>query len=135
MGACEGDNNPANPTPASMSVTLEVFGNQGITLSGVVSGDAGCLNADLAHAAISFNAMGLDQVTPTRIYFYGFRNRATFQRLATEVDECARTYVTDPAAYGSIAASPFMLAGAGPWAPGFKERLRAALVRAAGNGG
>jgi hypothetical protein len=132
---CEADNNPANPTPASLTVALEVFGSAGITLSGVVSGDAGCANEDLAHAAISFNAAGLDQTAPTRIYFYGFRNRATFQRLSTAVDACARSYVTDPAAYGSIAASPFMLAGPGPWAPAFTVRLREALVRAAGNGG
>ena len=74
---------------------------------------------------MSFDAQGFDQKTPTRIYFYGFRNRATFERLASTVDACARSYVTDPADYGSIQASPFVLAGPGPWAPTFTERLRA----------
>lgn len=135
VAGCEGDNNPANPTPASLSTTLEVFGAQGIALSNVVSGDAGCSDETLAHTAVSFSAKGFDQATPTRIYLYGFRDRATFQRLATAVDACARSYVTDPAAYGSIQTSPFVLSGPGPWAPTFAQRLRAALTRAAGNGG
>lgn len=135
LGACEGDNNPANPTPASLSTTLEVFGSAGITLSNVVSGDAGCKDDDLAHTAVSFDAKGLDQTAPTRIYLYGFRNRATFQRLASTIDACAKSYVTDPASYGSLQTSPFVLAGPGPWAPGFEARLREALTRAAGNGG
>ena len=134
LAACEGDNNPANPTPASLSATLEVFGGQGFVLSHVVSGDAGCANEDLAHTAVSFDAKGFDQDVPTRIYLYGFRNRATFQRLAATVDACARSYVTDPAAFGSVQMSPFVLSGAGPWAPTFRERLRQALTKAAGNG-
>jgi hypothetical protein len=135
LGACEGDNNPANPTPASLSSTLEVFGAGGIVLSNVVSGDAGCPDEDLAHTAVSFDARGFDQATPTRIYLYGFRNRATFQRLASTVDACARSYVTDASAFGSMQMSPFVLAGPGPWAPGFEAKLREALTKAAGNGG
>lgn len=135
LGACEGDNNPANPTPASLSTTLEVFGAQGIVLSNVVSGDAGCPNEDLAHTAVSFNATGFDQSTPTRIYLYGFRNRATWQRLAPAVDACARSYVTDASTFGSIQASPFVLTGPGPWAPGFAQHLRDAVTKAGGNGG
>ena len=135
LSACESDNDPANPTPASLSAVLEVFGSNGIALSNVVSGDAGCANQDLAHTAVSFDAKGLDQTTPTRIYLYGFKNRATFERLASTVDACARSYATDPAAYGALQVSPFVLAGPGPWAPQFHERLRPALTQAAGNGG
>ena len=135
LAGCEGDNNPAHPTPASLSVTLEVLGSHGIRLSNVVSGDAGCPNEDLAHAAVSFSATGPDQPSATRVYLYGFRNRATFERLAATVDACARAYVTDPAAYGSIMVSPLVLAGPGPWAPEFAARLRSALTQAAGNGG
>lgn len=135
VAGCEGDSNPADPTPASLSTTLEVFGSQGIALSNVVSGDPGCSDRDLAQNAVSFDAKGLDQVTPTRIYLYGFRNRATFERLIPTVDACARAYVTDPAAYGSVQVSPFVLAGPGPWAPAFGDRLREALTKAAGNGG
>jgi hypothetical protein len=135
LAGCQGDNNPANPTPASLTVTLEVFGAHGITLSKVVSGDAGCPSRELVRTAVSFSATGLDQATPTRIYLYGFRNRATFQRLASTIDACARSYVTDATAYSSIMASPLVLSGPGPWAPGFAQRLREALVVAAGNGG
>ena len=135
LGACEADNNPANPTPASLSAVLEVFGSSGLTLSNVVSGDPGCPNQDLANNALSFDAKGLDQVTPTRVYLYGFKNRATFQRLATAVDACARSYATDPATYGAMQVSPFVLTGPGPWAPQFAERLRIAITKAAGNGG
>jgi hypothetical protein len=135
VAACEGDNNPANPTPASLSTTLEVFGANGIVLSNVVSGDPGCPDKDLAQNAVSFDARGLDQTTPTRVYLYGFRNRTIYQRLVPTVDACAKSYVTDPAAYGSVQVSPFVLAGPGPWAPQFGDRLREALTKAAGNGG
>jgi len=135
LTACEGDDNPNNPTPASLSSSLEVFGSQGIALSNVVSGDAGCANQDLAHAAVSFDATGLDQTTPTRVYLYGFRTKAIFQQNLTAIDACARSYVTDPAAYGNVQVAPFVLAGPGPWAPAFGDRLREALTKAAGNGG
>jgi hypothetical protein len=135
LTACEGENNPANPTPASLSGTLEVFGAHGISLSNVVSGDPGCPDQDLAQNAVGFDARGLDQTTPTRIYLYGFRNRATYERLLSTVDACAKSYVTDPSAYGSVQVSPFVLAGPGPWAPQFGDRLREALTTAAGNGG
>jgi hypothetical protein len=134
LAACEGDDNPANPTPASLSTTLQVFGAQGITLSNVVSGDAGCSNTDLAHAAVSFDAKGLDQTTPTRLYLYGFRNRTVFQQNLSAVDACARSYVTDPQTYESVETSPFVIAGQGPWGPQLKDNLRAALVEAAGTG-
>lgn len=133
--ACEGDNNPANPTPASLSTLLQVFGQEGLVVSNVVSGDAGCASQTLAPTAISFDAGGFDQVTPTRVHVYGFRNRATFDRLVASVDACARSYVTDPASYGSIQMSPYVLAGPGPWAPTFAGHLRQALTKAAGNGG
>ena len=133
--ACEGEDNPNNPTPASLTSSLEVFGSAGLAVSNVVSGDPGCADQSLAGNAISFNLRGFDQTTPTRVYLYGFKNRATFQRLASTVDACARSYATDPAAYGNIQASPFILAGPGPWAPTFEQHLRTALTKAAGNGG
>jgi hypothetical protein len=135
VGACEGDNNPANPTPASIPEVLVVLAQRGIALSGVVSGDAGCADQNLAHTAVSVSASGFDQPTPTRLYLYAFRDRKTFQQLAASVDACARSYVIDPSAYGSIQVSPFVLAGPGPWAYDFTMHLRAALTAAAGNGG
>ena len=50
------------------------------------------------------------------------------------MDLCARSYVTDPAAYGSVDASPYVMAGPGPWAPDFEDALRKALERAAVGG-
>ncbi len=133
--ACGPDTNPLNPTPASLPDILGVLGRNGISVSNITSGDAGCDDQDLAHTAVSFLASGFDQSTPTRVHIYGFRNRATFQRLASSVDACARSYVTDTAAYGNIAVSPFVAAGQGPWAPEFTDHLRSGLTQAAGNGG
>jgi hypothetical protein len=135
FAACDYDENPANPSPDSLSTSLNVFGADGIAISNVVSGDAGCQDVNLAHDAVSFDAMGLDQTTPTRVYLYGFRDKPTFQRLSSTVDACARSYVKDPADYGSVQVSPYVLSGPGPWAPQFGDRLRDALTKAAGNGG
>jgi hypothetical protein len=54
--------------------------------------------------------------------------------LRASVDECARSFVTDPETFESIESSPFVLAGQGPWAPEFKATLRAALTEASGTG-
>jgi hypothetical protein len=133
--ACEPDDNRGNPTPAPFDVVLQVLQINGITVSGAVSGDAGCDDQNLAHAAVSFMARGFDQATPTKIYLYGFRDRPTFERLLPSVDTCARSYATDPAAFSSIQVSPYVADGPGPWGPQFTDHLREALTKAAGNGG
>ena len=134
-GACEADQNPANPTPASFEGIVQAMTGQGVLVSGVTSGDPGCSDQSLARTAISFVASGLDQVEPTRVYLYIFRDRGAFERLLSAVDQCARTYATDPATFASVDVSPYVAAGAGPWAATFADHLRAALTRAAGNGG
>ena len=58
-----------------------------------------------------------------------------FERLRSTVDDCARSFVTDPETFESIDQSPYVLAGQGPWAPAFEAALRAGLEAAAGNGG
>jgi hypothetical protein len=133
--ACEPDDNRGNPTPAPLNVVLRVLQLNGFTVSGAVSGDAGCDDQDLSHTAVSFMANGFDQATPTKIYFYGFKNRATWERLLPSVDTCAKSYSTDPNAFGSVQVSPFVAAGPGPWGTQFTDELRAALTKAAGNGG
>ena len=97
-------------------------------------GDAGCDDQNLAHAAVSFMARGFDQTTPTKIYLYGFRDRPTFERLLPTVDTCAKSYATDPAAFGSVQVSPYVADGPGPWGPQFTDHLRDALTKAAGGG-
>jgi hypothetical protein len=42
--------------------------------------------------------------------------------------------VTDPQGFAEIEQSPYIVAGQGPWAPGFEAALRTVLVDAAGTG-
>ena len=125
---------PPPPTPGPFPEIAGRIAQHGIVVSKPVSGDPGCPDANLAKTAIAFDASGLDQATAVRIYVYIFRNRATFERLRSTVDVCARTYVTDPATYETVETSPYVLSGQGPWAAQFKEGLRAAIVAAAGTG-
>ena len=43
--------------------------------------------------------------------------------------------LTDPDDLGLIEASPYVLAGPGPWAPDFAAELRRSLTESAGTGG
>ena len=63
-----------------------------------------------------------------------FRNRDSFERLRATVDDCARSFVTDPETYETIEQSPFVVAAQGPWAPDFEAAIREALKVAAGTG-
>jgi hypothetical protein len=123
------------PTPADFPSLAGILSQAGITVSNVVSGDAGCPDADLAKTAIGFDAVGADQTTPIRIRIFIFRNREVYTKERATVDQCAASFVTDPDTFESLDASPFVVAGQGPWAPTFKDRLRTALVQAAGTGG
>jgi hypothetical protein len=123
------------PTPADFPAIAGILSRSGITVSNIVSGDAGCADTVLAKTAIGFDAIGADQTRPIRIRIFIFRNRDAYTRQRSAVDQCAAAFVTDPATFESLDASPFVLAGQGPWAPTFKERLRTALVQAAGTGG
>ncbi len=106
-----------------------------ISVASYRSGDAGCSNPDLVPTAISFEVTGLDQPTPVTLYLYVFRNRDAWERHRAQIGPCAQSYVTDPQAFGEIEQSPYIVAGQGPWAPGFEAALRAVLVNAAGTGG
>jgi len=126
---------PPSPTPADFPDTAIELSQRGVGIDHVVSGDAGCDDRVLAPTAIAFDASGLDQPTKVRVYLYVFRNRESFERLRATIDDCARTFVTDPETYESIEQSPFVLAGQGPWGSQFEAALRAGLEVAAGNGG
>ena len=123
------------PTPADFAGIVANFARRGITVQHVVSGDAGCADQALARTAISFEAQGADQPTPVTIHLYSFADREAFDRLRPAIDACARSYVTDPEAFDSIDAAPFVLAGQGPWAANFEQALRASLEEAAKQGG
>ena len=126
---------PPAPTPADFQDTAIQLTQHGVTLDHVVSGDAGCDDKVLAPTAIAFDASGLDQATKVRVYMYVFRNREAFERLRATIDDCARSFVTDPETYESLEQSPFVIVGQGPWGPNFKAALRSGLEVAAGTGG
>jgi len=125
---------PPEPTPADFQGIAGDIVQRGIRIEHIVSGDAGCPDQGLAKTAIAFDAEGLDQANPVRLYVYIFRNRATYERLRSTVDDCARTYVTDPTTYESVEMSPYVVSGQGPWGASFKTNLRAAIAEAAGTG-
>lgn len=122
------------PTPADFQGIATELTKRSIAIDGLVSGDAGCDDRVLIPTAIGFNAQGLDQAEPVRIHLYIFRNRASFERLRTSIDACARSFVTDAQAYETVEQSPFVLGGQGPWAPMFEAAVREALEVAAGTG-
>jgi hypothetical protein len=129
------DNLKASPTPADFFGIVNEFARLGIGVNHVVSGDAGCDDRTLGPTAISFDAKGLDQPTIVRIHLYAFRDAATFDRLRASVDTCARAFVTDPATYEAVDASPFVVTGQGPWGSQFEAAVRQALTAAAGTNG
>jgi hypothetical protein len=107
----------------------------GIEVRDWVSGDAGCDDPDLVPAVIRFSASGIDQARPLTMRLFVFRNRAAFERHRAAVGPCAKAWVTDAATYEEVQQSPYVLAGQGPWAPGFEASLRQVLALAAGTGG
>lgn len=123
-----------SPTPGDFAGIVQELTRAGILVGNVVSGDAGCPDPTLAPTAIAFDAHGLDQAQAVRVRVYIFRNRDSWQRLSGSVATCARSYVTDPSSYESLAPSPFVVSGQGPWAPQFAAALKEAFTAAAGNG-
>jgi hypothetical protein len=125
---------PPAPTPADFQGIAADLVQRGVRIDHIVSGDAGCNDQELARTAIGLDAEGLDQTTPTRVYLYIFRNRDAYDRLRQTVDACAQSYVTDPEAFESFDVSPYVVSSAGPWAPEFRDAVRAAVTEAAGTG-
>jgi hypothetical protein len=134
LTGCGLSTSPPPPTPADFQGIAAALAQRGLRIDHIVSGDAGCTDLALQRTAIGLDAAGLDQASPTRVFIYIFRNRASFERLRQTVDGCAQTYATDPDAFVSIEASPFVVASAGPWAPEFRAAVRAAITEAAGTG-
>jgi hypothetical protein len=135
IAACAVLTEPAPaPTPADFQGIATEIVKRGIAIDHLVSGDAGCDDKVLNPTAIGLDASGKDQAEPVRLYLYIFRNRDAYERLRSAIDECARSFVTDPETFESIESSPFVLAGQGPWAPEFKATLREALTVASGTG-
>ena len=125
---------PPAPTPADFQGIASEIVKRSVLIDDIVSGDAGCEDRELIPTAIRFDAKGLDQAEPVRIYLYIFRNRASFEKLRASVDFCARSFVTDADTYETVEQSPYVLAGQGPWAPRFESAIRDAAEVAAGTG-
>jgi len=123
---------PPPPTPADFAGIVGSLGGRGIGVEDVRTGDSGCSDPDLIGPAVSLRARGLDQATSVPLHLYMFRNTASYQKLRSAVDACAKSYVTDATTYESLDAVPFVLVGQGPWPATFKGALQAALTEAAG---
>jgi hypothetical protein len=123
---------PPPPTPADFAGIVSFLSAEGIAVSGVQTGGAGCDDRQLVGPAISLNASGLDQGQPVPIHLYLFKNAAAYDRLRPAVDACAKTYVTDPSTYESVDATPFVAVGQGPWGTAFRAAVQTALTKAAG---
>jgi hypothetical protein len=134
IGGCDVDNPNVVPSPADFGGLANELLKRGIGIDHAVSGDAGCTDATLTPTAIGFDARGLDQPTVVRIHLYAFKDHATFDRLRSSVDACARAFVTDPSTYEAVDASPFVVTGQGPWGPQFEAAMRAGLTAAAAPG-
>jgi hypothetical protein len=122
------------PTATDFAGIVEELARVGVGVANVVAGDPGCDDQRLARTAISFEASGLDQPEPTRVFLYAFKNVDVHDDLRPFVDLCARSFVTDPADYATIDAPPYVFAGPGPWNGDFERALRDALERAAVGG-
>ena len=122
-------------TPGDFPAIASELAQRGLVLDEIRSGDPGCNDPSLARTAIAFTARGLDQAEPTRLHIYIFRNRDAFERRRADVYACARSFATDPDDLGTIERSPFIVAGAGPWAPRFEALLEETLRELAGTGG
>jgi hypothetical protein len=126
---------PPAATPTDFGGLASLLDPEGIVVTHVISGEAGCADPDLIPAAIAFDARGLDQATPVRIHLYVFRNKAAWERHRDAIPGCATSFVTDPETFEQVEQSPYIVAGQGPWASDFEAALRRALEQGAGTGG
>jgi len=136
LGGCAGliETQPS-PTPQDFGGIVAALGNEGISITNPQSGDAGCSDPNLIPTAIGFKASGLGVTTPILLRVYIFGGDAAYQRRRTDVDACAARWATDPASFEMVDASPYVMAGQGPWPPGFKFAVQHALRVAAGIAG
>ena len=126
---------PPAPGPASFPELSSQLGRVGVSVESWTAGDDGCDDPTLSATAIRFEVKGVDQPTLTTLRIYIFRNRDAWERRQADVDTCVAAWADDPATFEIISTSPYVLAGQGPWPPGFEAAIRTALTAAAGTGG
>ncbi len=136
LGGCQGVLvTPPTANPAPFPEIAGQLGRVGVDVESWTAGDPGCDDPTLSATAIRFDAAGLDQSTPVPLRIYIFRNREAFERRERDVEVCVEAWATDTATFELLSISPYVLAGQGPWPPGFKGAIREALQESAGNGG
>jgi hypothetical protein len=126
---------PPTPNPEPFPGISGQLGRFGVNVLNWTSGDPGCDDPSLSPTAIRFEAQGLDQSTPVQLRIYIFRNREAFDRRKADVDTCVEAWAEDPASFEILKESPYVLAGQGPWPPGFEDAIKKGLKESAGNGG
>lgn len=126
---------PPTDGPQPFPGIVGELGRFGITVSSWTSGDTGCDNPDLSPVAFRFVAKGVDQATPIVLRIYLFGSRAAWDRRLADVDACAASWATDPATFEQLQVSPYVVAGQGPWPPGFAQALKQGITESAGSGG
>ena len=110
------------------------LGRFGVDVLSWTSGDAGCADPTLIPTSIRFQAQGLDQPTPLLFRIYIFRDHDAWDRRLADVNTCVAAWATDPATFQIVQTSPYVLAGQGPWPPGFGQAIRQGLTEADGSG-
>ena len=125
---------PSPPAAEPFPGIASQLGRFGISVSSWTSGDPGCTDATLSPTAIRFDAQGVDQPTPTELRIYIFRDRAAWDRRLADVDSCVAAWATDPTTFVIVQTSPYVVAGQGPWPPGFEKALRQGITASAGSG-
>ena len=126
---------PPTPNPEPFPGITGQLGRFGVNVLNWTSGDPGCDDPSLSPTAIRFEAQGLDQPTPVQLRIYIFRNREAFERRKADVESCVAAWAEDPASFEILNESPYVLAGQGPWPPGFEDAVKKGLKESAGNGG
>lgn len=136
LAACGGVlQSPPTPNPEPFPGITGQLGRFGVNVLSWTAGDPGCDDPSLSPTAIRFEAAGLDQPTPVPLRIYIFRNREAFERRKADVESCVAAWAEDPASFEILDESPYVLAGQGPWPPGFEDAIRKGLKESAGNGG
>jgi hypothetical protein len=136
LAACSGIlESPPTPAPEAFPGVAGRLGEVGIDVLSWTSGDSGCDDASLNPTAIRFTAQGLDQPTPLTLRIYIFGDHAAWDRRLADVDACAAKWTTDPGTFEFVQTSPYVVAGQGPWPPGFAAALRKGIETSAGSGG
>jgi hypothetical protein len=126
---------PPTPAPEPFPGIVGQLGRFGIDVTSWTSGDPGCSDSTLSPTAVRFEADGVDQATPVTLRIYIFKDRAAWDRRLSDVDSCAAAWATDPATFEQLQISPYVLAGQGPWPPGFADALNKGITASAGSGG